>query len=618
MLEPAVWGFTFTAGLLCGWLLAFFWQKKKRARPTSLALSLLEDLPLPLWQRDETLNLCWSNKAAQDLIDFRSKKDQPDDPALALAKRARRNNRLGIESCSLVVQGVSRVVDIYELPLPDAGTLGFSIDQTALEAAQAELVRHVSAHHEMLQYLHTAIFIFGRDKRLSFFNEAAADLFLLDPSHLDDAPSMEEWLELLRDRRKLPEYADFRSFSRDFVKRVMTLLGPTEELIHNPQGQTFRMLANPHPLGGTVLTFEDVTDRLALERKYNTLIKVQKETIDHLVEGVAVYGADGRLKLFNQAFVDIWHLDPASLASEPHLGKLVGFFAKLMPDHPELVERLTDDLMLRETRQWRLQLKDLRVVDIIGVPLIDGSRLYQYTDVTDSLQKARALEERNAALLAADRLKSEFMANVSYEFRTPLNAIVGYAELLKREYFGFLNERQKEYTAAILDSAHDLVELIGNVIDVAAIEAGYVRLEAKAVSLEQVLRDCVTLLKPRQVTKSVDLIAGDFSGLGNIKGDGQRLKQAFGSLLNVAFTTAPNGSKVLFSAKRALDYVDVTVAQGYEEDLVPQGANFNDRGRDPVSGLSLALTKTLVELHGGHLLTDTASSSWRVTCRLPL
>ena len=79
----------------------------------------------------------------------------------------------------------------------------------------------------------------------------------------------------------------------------MSIIGPFEELMHTPRGRTFRMVATPHPMGGVILTYEDVTDKLALEASYNTLIEVQRETIDHLYEGIAVYGSDGRLKLHN-------------------------------------------------------------------------------------------------------------------------------------------------------------------------------------------------------------------------------------------------------------------------------------------------------------------------------
>ena len=90
---------------------------------------------------------------------------------------------------------------------------------------------------------------------------------------------------------------------------MFTSLGaPQQELMHLPDDRTLRVSVAPHPLGGLIFVYEDVTDRLALERSYNTLIEVQRETLDHLNEGIAVFGSDGRLKLSNPAFAAMWKL----------------------------------------------------------------------------------------------------------------------------------------------------------------------------------------------------------------------------------------------------------------------------------------------------------------------
>src|SRR5262249_61755928 len=105
-------------------------------------------------------------------------------------------------------------------------------------------------------------------------------------------------------------------------------------------------------------------------------------------------------------------------------------------------------------RPGRLARSEGTVLVFSSLPLADGGCLYTYLDVTDSTRVERALRERNAALETADRLKSEFIANVSYELRTPLNAIIGFAEILSQAYFGPLNERQTEYAQGILDASN--------------------------------------------------------------------------------------------------------------------------------------------------------------------
>src|SRR3990172_9918738 len=99
----------------------------------------------------------------------------------------------------------------------------------------------------------------------------------------------------------------------------MGVIAPLEELIHLPDGMTLRLVAAPHPFGGIVMTFEDVTARLELERKYNTLIKVQRDTLDNLHEGIAVYGGDGRLKLSKPGFPRPLGVAAAGLEKQPHI-----------------------------------------------------------------------------------------------------------------------------------------------------------------------------------------------------------------------------------------------------------------------------------------------------------
>ncbi len=234
-------------------------------------------------------------------------------------RRVRRRPKRGTSS----IGGSRRLLRLVEAASRAGGTIGYALDRTEIETAESELARHINAHGEVLESIHAAVAIYGADKRLKFFNSAFARLWALEEDWLAGGPSLDELLERLRDRRRLPEQADARAFKRQQIELFTSLIEPESELLHLPDGRTLSMSVSPHPLGGLIFVYEDVTDRLALERSYNTLIEVQRETLDNLFEAIAVFGSDGRLKLHNPAYRRIWGLSEGDLYGEPHVSDIV-------------------------------------------------------------------------------------------------------------------------------------------------------------------------------------------------------------------------------------------------------------------------------------------------------
>ena len=220
-----------------------------------------------------------------------------------------------------------------------------------------------------------------------------------------------------------------------------------------------------------------------LERRYDALIRVQSETLDNLTEAVAVFGSDGRLRLYNPVFTRMWRLDPQLLAGKPHIESVSNASQSLHGNHP-IWQRLRATITAIEDREpviGRIERLDGNIVDCATMPLPDGATLVTFQDITDTVNVERALRERNEALETAGRLKSEFVANVSHELRTPLNAVIGFAEILTNQYFGDLNPRQLDYSRGILQSSQQLLGLINDILDLATIEAGYMVLETGRV-----------------------------------------------------------------------------------------------------------------------------------------
>jgi signal transduction histidine kinase len=602
-------------------------------------IALLDSLPIPIWSRNSDLALAWCNVAFARAVDANREQaiarnlefmgGAQASAGKAMARRALAQNAAQTEQKHIVVGGDRRRFDITEQPVAGVGIVGLAVDQTLLDDTRAELARHISAHAEVLESLSTSIVIYGSDGRLKFFNNEYVKQFGLDEEFLAGEPSMGEVLEALRDRRRIPEHADFPSYKRDVVRELLSLINPLEDLMHLPDGSTIRMVAAPHPFGGVIVTYEDVTDTLRVERLYNTLIQVQRETLDHLYEGIAVFGSDGRLKLSNPAYARMWGLAESDFQNEPHVSVIVDRIRGYFPTHLDwsrLRQRIIGRVADRDPRSGRLERNDGSVLVFSSLPLADGGCLYTYLDVTDSTRVERALRERNAALETADRLKSEFIANVSYELRTPLNAIIGFAEILNQAYFGTLNERQAEYSRGILEASNRLLSLINDILDIATIEAGYLQLDLGKVDVQALLSSIETFAAERARNRSLAFTIDCPPGIGTVVADERRLKQAIYNVVSNALKFTPPGGRIAIAARRADGALEISVTDtGIGIDPQDQTIVFEkfapirSQGRQTGAGLGLALVKKLIELHHGRVeLQSTPGAGTRVTCRIPL
>ncbi len=605
------------------------------ASPDGFA-ALLDSLPMPIWLRAPDLSLIWCNAAYARALDrhratvLREKLEIGEsargEGGMTLARRAKTLNRPQEESHHLVTAGRRLLFEFAEVPLADGRMAGYAHDVTAIEATQAELGRQVASQDELLENLGAAVAIFGPDTRLRFYNSAFARLFDLRESMLKAEPRMDEIYDVARERRRIEDLPDFPVFKREEIRRLMAVVEPIEDLVHQPSGATIRRVAVPHPFGGVLLIHEDVTDRLALERSYNTLIEVQRDTLDNLGEGIAVFGGDGRLQLSNPAFGRLWELTRQQLADAPRLVDVAEAFRPLLQgaDWQALHQQMIAGLEDRRPRAGRFTRTDARVVDFVALPLPDGGVLFRFADISDSIRVQRALIERNEALETADRLKTEFLANISYELRTPLTTIIGFAEILEQRFFGVLNERQGEYASGIVSASGTLLALIDDILDLANIEAGYLHLDPGTVDVSALFHDLGTLMVERARSGGVSLTFEGAGQVGTLVADERRLKQALFNLISNAIKFTPAKGQVVVTAQRLGEMVEFSVADTGIGIAAADQARIFDKfvrvgtGRQSGVGLGLALVRSLIGLHGGTVvLTSETGRGTTVVCRIP-
>ena len=429
--------------------MAAVWLEEPVAESASADFrAILDALPIPVWLRDKALALSWGNHAflastgAASIEEARATQAAMDKTERDLAASARSQNSILEAKRFAVVGGQRRAITFTEIPLGDAGIIGTAVDVTDVAAAEARLQQHVDAHVDTLDKLATAVAIFSREQKLTFYNRAFARLWGLPEDWLERHPGDGEILDRLREARKLPEQRYYQAWKKGRLALYQDARDKTtEELWHIPGGQTLRVVSQPHPFGGLTFLYEDVSEKLTLESNYNTLIKVQSATLDTLVEGVAVFGPDGRLKLHNAAFARIWDLTVEELRGEPHVRAIAAAASARFGDSvlwDRAIQAIISEAgMARELGE--AERSDRTILSLGISPLPDGASLITFADVTDRFRIETALRDRNDALEAADRLKSDFIKHVSYELRTPLNTILGFSEHLARGVPGALN-----------------------------------------------------------------------------------------------------------------------------------------------------------------------------------
>lgn len=577
----------------------------------------------PIWQRDPDLNIVYCNPAFAEVA------EESAESVIALGdmelyrghrKLAQKAIETGVEQRErrhIIVGGERRLYMMREVPIMGEGTIGYAVNISELEQAQEEIQRHVSALRDLLESSTSAMAIYGRDSKLKFYNFAFINLWKMDEAWLNTEPTYGDVLEAMREKRKLPEQANFKAFKQAQTKLFTTLIEPSEEFFYLPDGRTLRVIAIPHALGGILFAYEDVTDRLALERSYNTLIAVQRETLDNLHEGVAVFAETGRLKLSNPTFRKQWQLDAEFSATEPHLRELFSrtraLFTTDDAQWPSYLEQLVARFQQRRQLSLRFERADGSVLDCLAVPLPDGATLLSFIDVTDSTLVERSLRDRAQALETADRMKTEFLANMSYELRSPLTSISGFSEMLAREYAGPLSASQKDYVAGIYQSSQHLGRLIGDIIDLATIEAGYLKLEIAPFDIRAAIDNVMALLDARMHERELAISLDIAADVTELTADETRVKQILIHLLaNALRVTKSKGNITLAVARRAQSgAIEITVADdgpGLDEQRRARLFDPFFRGGAQATGsesvLSLSLVKRFMELHGGEVLVE--------------
>ena len=611
-------------------------QHQQLARDIRSSRALLNALPMPVWLRGADGRIDWINTAYVKAVEASDEAQVRDRQIELLEKRQRTsidralaNDSTAIKRMPLIVSGERKPHEVIVVTV-DGATVGAAIDVTALETAQGALDRQIAASDRTLDRVQTGVAIFNRDQKLTFFNDAYQRLWQLDTAWLVSRPSADEILDRLRAMSRLPAVRDYRAWRSKLLSAGKSGK-EVEDWWHLADGRMIHVVIEPSADGGVTYLFDDATERFALEQRFNAMIGVQRETLDSLKEGVAVFGTDGRLKLFNTALVGIWKLTPSMLDDAPHIDQIITAAKGLHDDSrtwiriSRAVTALADE---RDIIDGQMLRADHSVIDYTVTPLPDGATLVTFVDVTDAKRYERALVERNEALVASDRLKTQFISHVSYQLRTPLTNIMGFSEMLGSTRFGPLNHKQREYIGDIDASSRTLLLFIDDLLDLAAIDAGGLELKLGPVKVRDIIDAAIVGIHERagRARLTLDIaIADDVGGDHTFQADEDRVRQVLYHLLSNAVGFSKVGDTIHISSWRADGNVLFAVedkGSGIPKDqqgrvferFESQARGSQHRG----TGLGLSIVRSLVELHGGSItLSSEPGQGTTVTVALP-
>ncbi|QND49001.1 PAS domain-containing protein [Rhizobium lusitanum] len=608
-------------------------ERERLMTSISAFQNLLDAIDLPVWQRDADGQLTWVNHAYGEAVEAVSPDEAIRESREFLTTIARERIRASAtpespfhDKISTVVHGNRTFFDVVDVKLP-SGSAGMAIDVSETETVRAELERTLKSHAETLDHLATPVAIFDGDRRLQFYNQAFVQLWEFDIAFLEKKPDNSELLDRLRSAKKLPEQLNWKTW-KDGVLSVYRALDTQTDLWHLPNGQILRVFATAHPQGGATWVFENLTEQVDLETRYNTLVKVQGETIDHLSEGVAVFGPDGRIRLSNPAFRILWNITEIQAKPGTHIQTLAEACTPSY-DRPDGWKRFAEQITSfddeRPSSQGTLELYSNLVLDYAVIPLPNAQTMLTFVNKTDSVRAERALTEKNEALLKADELKNDFVQHVSYELRSPLTNIIGFTDLLKTPGIGSLNDRQAEYIDHISTSSAVLLTLVNDILDLATVDAGIMRLNYSEIALDDLLDEVSMQIADRLQESGVTLEITVPAHLGSVVADQQRLKQILLKLLTNAANFAPEGSTIaLKCARDGTDFV-FSVADkgpGISEEIMrtvfKRFASNGKGGKRSGAGLGLSIVESFVSLHDGHVSIESQpGKGTTVNCRIP-
>lgn len=355
---------------------------------------LIDNLPCPVWLRNEDLNLTILNKQYLKLLGLKNFNELTDENSvlrdlgnttnlLEMAKAARESNTPQKKQINILCDGDLKRYEITETPyynssLKTSHIIGSLVDITEFDEAKRNYRVHLDSHLEILSSLDTAFCIINNKHNFTFANTAFLNLWNLPENFLDNAPHYNAFLDKIREQKTLPEVSDFKAYKEEENKAFDALTEQREDLLYIPDGRTFRRLCAPHP-DGTIIAYEDITDSLAAARKLGDLMDVQQGILNNLGDSVIILLPNLKLKYYNTAYLDLWKLKAPDMDNQPNLKEILDKQQERLPEFNDW-NSFREDMQKHITScsPFTLKLKNKQSVKVMPTMLADSTLMITY------------------------------------------------------------------------------------------------------------------------------------------------------------------------------------------------------------------------------------------------
>jgi PAS domain S-box-containing protein len=380
----------------------------------------------------------------------------------------------------------------------------------------------------------------------------------------------------------------------------------------------------------------DVTERWLVEEELRRREEELRSLFDLSAIGMAKVSSDGRYLRVNRKYCQMLGY------SEQEMLNLT-LYDVTHPDDREASAVKMNSSFTGGPEEYSIEKRYVRKDGVIMWALVnwtivrdaEGRPLLSVANIQDITARKQAEAEREELLLseraaretaeAATRSKDEFLAVVSHELRSPLNAILGYAALLR---YGRMDVEEVKHAVEVIErSGKAQAHLIDDLLDTARIISGKLRLVVGPVDPASVIEESIQTIRPAAEAKGVSLGADLPSEIGQITGDPARLQQIVWNLLSNAIKFTPQGGRVEARLERVDPHIRITVSdtgKGISDDFLPyvfdrfHQSDTSSVRRHGGLGLGLALAKYLVELHGGTIEAESAGEGQGATFKVTL